>query len=466
MATGCSPDETMTKTTAIVFFSIIAVGLVISYFTLDRVAKPVEVPNEAVAEEKPMPSEPDVAESGPKIDAPAAGKPVKTEAVEAKKEGFASPAVAMKALARAIGEKNFEAFTALVGEDAVAEPIREEVKALIESPTFSLSEKKPFSEISKSATLVRWALNFESATGTVPDAPAFRQLYADLASLGDKAVDFEKISLPLLPDAVEGTEVLPGSITGDRPVAPQVLPDDPLTIAHTFSKAVISRDFRVARALADPEKVTDERVAALMIAVEEGGFDLKEDRPLVVTLSREDITWVLTRVTSGEISSEFALELGQDAGKWKVGGLTFSKVLSALADQAGGGDVAYSPIVEDPTGGDSLVLYFEFDNEGVTPRAQRQLGIIADILSQGAERVIRINGHADALGTDQYNKGLSDGRAESIRMALIDMGVAPAQVITEAFGETKPRRPNFNPDGTDNPTGRSQNRRAEVYLDF
>jgi outer membrane protein OmpA-like peptidoglycan-associated protein len=141
-------------------------------------------------------------------------------------------------------------------------------------------------------------------------------------------------------------------------------------------------------------------------------------------------------------------------------------VLSALASQAGGGDVAYSPIVEDPMGGDSLVLYFEFDDEKVTPRGNRQLAIIADILSQGADRVIRINGHADALGTDQYNEALSNNRAASIRNALISMGVSPDQVITESFGESKPRKPNFKPDGTDNPVGRSQNRRAEVYLDF
>jgi OmpA-OmpF porin, OOP family len=171
-------------------------------------------------------------------------------------------------------------------------------------------------------------------------------------------------------------------------------------------------------------------------------------------------------VYSDQITSEFALELGQAGGAWHVNGLTFSKVLSVLSEKAGAGNVAYSPIVEDPSGGDSLVLYFEFDDAGLTPRTSRQLEIVADILSQGAERVIRINGHADALGSDDYNITLSDKRAESIRQALISMGVEPDQVITEAFGATKPRKPNFLPDGSDNPGGRSQNRRAEVLLDF
>lgn len=468
----------MNKTTAIVFFSIILVGLVISIFSLNKCGRQVEVVDERAVPEKTVDLPPLTKTETPETRPEPGDMAVKSEAEKGSPkpkpvatEGYTSPAAAMKALSGAIAAKDFEAFTNLVGKEAVDESIREEVKAIIESPELALSKEKPATEVSKSATIVRWALNFVPEISAEPlevsaKPVAPTQLYADLEGVGGKSVDFKKISLPLLPAAVAVEETAGGEPAPAGADEAPALPNDPLTIAHTFSKAVIARDFRVARTLSDPGKVTDERVAALMIAVEEGGFTLKEDRPLVVTLSREDITWVLTRITSGEQTSEFALELGNESGDWKVGGLTFSKVLSALAAQAGGGDIAYSPIVEDPEGGDSLVLYFEFDSDGVTPRGTRQLAIIADILSQGAERVIRINGHADALGTDQYNKGLSDGRAEAIRKALIGMGVSPDQVITEAFGESKPRRPNFNPDGTDNPTGRSQNRRAEVYLDF
>ncbi|MDF1824890.1 MAG: OmpA family protein [Verrucomicrobiales bacterium] len=457
----------MNKTTAIVFFSIIVVGLTISLFTLNKCGKPVEVIEDPVATGETIghPTEEKKGETAtvtaPPVKESAAPGTDESAPLPTKADGYASPVAAMKALSGAITKKDFKGFTEIVGKEAIDDSIRAEVKALIEAPELELSKDKPISEISKSASIVRWALNFVPGEG-VEASGAPQQLYADLASVGENSVAFEKISLPLLPAAVK--------LSGESPVAGEnsdnAAPGDPLSIAHAFSKAVIARDFRVARALSDPGKVTDERVAALMIAVEEGGFQLKEDRPLVVTLSREDITWVLARIVSGQQTSEFALELGQDSGEWTIGGLTFSKVLSALAAQAGGGDVAYSPIVEDPAGGDSLVLYFEFDSAGVTPRGKRQLAIIADILSQGEERVIRINGHTDALGTDQYNAGLSDGRADAIRAALLEMGVAPEQVITEAFGSSKPRRPNFNPDGTDNPTGRSQNRRAEVYLDF
>jgi len=458
----------MNKPTALIFSGIIVIGAVISYFTLVKKEEKPAVP--PVVETPPVvPTEPAVTEPVAVVKPPVPA--VTPDAPAQKKEPgvvalgiFDSPEAAMTALAVKIGEKNFDGFLAITGPEAVSEAVRSEVKALIESPDLKLDASKPFTEVSKSAEALRWSLNFVP----VVDTAAPRQLYADLATTGEKSLDITKVSFPMDLTALPARGgAAPAERVGKTaaPMTPEQQ-SDALTVAHAFSKAVIRRDFNTARGLADPATVTDERVAALMIAVEEGKFVLKEDRPLVVTLSRDDITWVLTRVQSDQTASEFALELGQVDNAWKVNGLTFSKVLSALSEKAGAGNVAYSPIVEDPSGGDSLVLYFEFDDAGLTPRTSRQLEIVADILSQGADRVIRINGHADALGSDDYNVALSDQRAESIRQTLIGMGVKPDQVITEAFGAAKPRKPNFLPDGSDNPGGRSQNRRAEVLLDF
>ena len=459
----------MNKSTALIFFGIIVIGAVISYFTItsrnEKPLDPTAVPESLLKPVPPVETKPEPVAKPAEPAPPAPPAPVEEKAPAPVVVGvFNSPESAMSALAQKIGEKSFDGFISVTGPEAVAESIRNEVKALVESSDLKLDPAKPFTEISKSAEALRWSLNFVPAV----DTAAPRQLYADLTTAGEKEIDITKISIPMeltLPRSDDA----PADPAAPEKAAVPMTPEqqsDALTVAHAFSKAVIQRDFNTARGLADTATVTDERVAALMIAVEEGKFALKEDRPLVVTLSRDDITWVLTRVQSDQTDSEFALELGQIGDAWKVNGLTFSKVLSVLSEKAGAGDVAYSPIVEDPSGGDSLVLYFEFDDSGLTPRTSRQLEIVADILSQGAERVIRINGHADALGSDDYNIALSDKRAESIRQALIGLGVRPDQVITEAFGATKPRKPNFLPDGSDNPGGRSQNRRAEVLLDF
>ena len=130
------------------------------------------------------------------------------------------------------------------------------------------------------------------------------------------------------------------------------------------------------------------------------------------------------------------------------------------------GDVAYAPIVKNPQGGDSLVLYFDFDGDQLNTRAMRQVEIIADILKANPARQININGHADALVLDDYNDRLSARRAAAVKVALLGLGVAVDQVVTKGFGSAAPLSPNFKPDGTDNPSGRSHNPRTEVYLNF
>lgn len=465
----------MNKTTAVVFFGILLIGLVISLFSLKQCRKQEVADAPGSTEVQPLASIPEPSEAKPEV-TPPIPEPEKPAAPAVETPPAAAPApvagkpapgtfptaeAALKAMTAALAQKSYEAFSGVVGEKAIDPGIRDGVKGLIEDPVLTLDASKPHVELSKAAGSSRWALNFRPATG----AGAPRQLYVDLAEVPDAGLHVAKVGLPIQPlAAADETANTPAPAAGTDPAGPGQR--DALTVAHAFSEAVVKRDFRTARSLADPGAVTDERVAALMIAIEEGKFALRQERPLVVTLSRDDITWVLARVDGGGLASEFAVELGQIEGVWKVNGLTFSKVLSALSQAAGAGDVAYSPIVEDPAGGDSLVLYFEFDDAGLTPRTERQLAIVAEILGQSAERVIRINGHADAMGSDNYNIGLSDRRAESIRQALIGMGVKPEQVVTEAFGAAKPRKPNFLPDGSDNPSGRSQNRRAEVLLDF
>jgi len=470
----------MNKTSAIVFFGIILIGFVLSLLYFSRgPGKPdpaAEVAPEEVASVAATSEAPDGEEGAtsappdavPSVEAPA-DSPERSDApASASADGtFDSPAAALSALRDTLSERRYDLLVEFVGPEAVPEAKAAPIRSLVEAPDFSLAADPPFREVSKSAGASRWSIEFISESDAGAEA---RQIYVDLETLDDERVAFTGLSLPLeLPVAAREGET---ETEADREAAAEAVAEllapgvDPLTIAHAFSKAVVGRNFPAARALADSGSVTDERVAALMIAVEEGGFNLRDDRPLVVTLSREDLTWVLARIQSTDSSSEFALELGRSDESWKVNGLTFSKVLSALASKAGGGDVAYSPIVENPEGGDSLVLYFEFDDASINERGMRQLSVIAEILKQGEERVIRINGHADALGSDQYNKVLSDRRAGAIREGLISFGVSPRQVVTEAYGDTRPRRPNFNPDGTDNPSGRSENRRAEVYLDF
>jgi len=281
-----------------------------------------------------------------------------------------------------------------------------------------------------------------------------RQIYVDLGEDDKKLVTVEKILVPR-PGADGSTNILPPSA-------------DPVTVAHGFARAVLNSDFKTARAFSDPEKITDERIAALMIALEEGAYKLQSDRPLIQTLSRDTVSWIVARVQNAETVSEFGLEMSRldpNTG-WRIDNMSFDKVIQMTATAAGGGNVAYAPIVKNPQGGDSLVVFFEFDSAELNVRAQRQVRTIADILKGNPSRQIKINGHADALGLDDYNSALSARRAQTVRDALTALGVASDQIVATGLGASVPLSPNFKPDGSDNPSGRSQNRRSEIYLDF
>ena len=483
----------MNKTTAIVFFGIILAGLAISLFTLTRCSDRVEttdppeteevkVPEEAI-EPVPAPQTSKPAPTPEPTETPVAAKPDRPDGT------YSTPELLMSAIRDSARNRDVDGFLKTVGPQALTEPTKIELEKLLTDERYIVRPEKPITELAQTpGGKSRWSLHLapdpKRAAAETKALPP-RTINTDLLARkddqrNDLGVVVEKVTVP----APVTPAAAPMTLTTDgAPVAPQPtsLPaltkedqSDALTVAYAFSQAVVTQNFEIARQLTDPERVTDERVAALMMALEEGNFSLREEKPLVVTLAKDDLKWILTRIdsTGSYGKSEFAIEMSPDleapadSKSWKVHALTFSKLIANLATNAGAGGVAYTPLVENPEGGDSIVLYFEFDTGEVTTRTGRQLKIVADILRGNPDRKININGHADALGSDDYNAALSDERAAAVRRSLLGFGVDPKQVITKAYGESKPIRPNFNEDGTDNPGNRSQNRRAEVYLDF
>ena len=113
-----------------------------------------------------------------------------------------------------------------------------------------------------------------------------------------------------------------------------------------------------------------------------------------------------------------------------------------------------------------MALYFDFDDANLTPRSERQLQIVADILRESKGK-LDIAGHTDDLGTEEYNLKLSERRAESVRQVLIKFGVAPEQITTKGLGKNEPRQLLSETDDEDQMDfKRGENRRAEIYLDF
>ncbi len=82
-------------------------------------------------------------------------------------------------------------------------------------------------------------------------------------------------------------------------------------------------------------------------------------------------------------------------------------------------------------------IRFEFNEAGLSSEARTRLEELAQcIRSQGVR--VRLEGHADERGTEEYNLQLSNRRAESVRRYLIDMGVSPNSLETVGYGEVRP----------------------------
>jgi OOP family OmpA-OmpF porin len=83
---------------------------------------------------------------------------------------------------------------------------------------------------------------------------------------------------------------------------------------------------------------------------------------------------------------------------------------------------------------------FEFNKAVLTQEARAKLDneVVAKLRDLKDVRYIIVNGHADRLGSAQYNQRLSEKRADAVRAYLVSRGVDTAKVETLGFGKTLP----------------------------
>jgi OOP family OmpA-OmpF porin len=83
---------------------------------------------------------------------------------------------------------------------------------------------------------------------------------------------------------------------------------------------------------------------------------------------------------------------------------------------------------------------FEFNKAVLTAEARKKLDdeVIAKLRDIRDVRYIIVNGHADRLGSAQYNQRLSERRADAVRAYLVSKGVDASKVETLGFGKTLP----------------------------
>ena len=107
-----------------------------------------------------------------------------------------------------------------------------------------------------------------------------------------------------------------------------------------------------------------------------------------------------------------------------------------------------------------LKVEFDFDKSTIRPQYYKTLIEFGDFVKSHPEHTVNLEGHTDNFGTDQYNKKLSQRRADSVRAFLLKHFVTldPSRITTTAHGLSMPIASNETKDG------RQKNRR--VYATF
>ena len=135
-------------------------------------------------------------------------------------------------------------------------------------------------------------------------------------------------------------------------------------------------------------------------------------------------------------------ENGEDEGKIKEEDTTSSETADPAADPK-------NPEME------FQIVHFEYNDYAVLAEDLPKIEIMAQWMMNFPERVVRIEGHADERGSNDYNLSLGEKRALEVKNKLIQAGIDGARIKIVSYGEERPVDPASNEEAW------FKNRRAE-----
>lgn len=103
-------------------------------------------------------------------------------------------------------------------------------------------------------------------------------------------------------------------------------------------------------------------------------------------------------------------------------------------------------------------IYFDFDKSDIRTDQRDKMNKNARLLSDNNNVKIRLEGHCDERGTNEYNMALGDRRANSVRQFLTDYGISDSRITTISYGEERPVDAGHNEDSW------AKNRRCEFKI--
>ena len=246
--------------------------------------------------------------------------------------------------------------------------------------------------------------------------------------------------------------------------------DDALFVADYFVSALRDLNYETAVSYCLPDQGLVEKIAGLCIMIEGGKFIVSQENPIEILESLENSSVLRIHLdsTNNQKTFNFTIQLsseyqGQNS-LWNINKIYLEEAFSSyfsLEDTK----FPFVPVRTDLNTGDCLVVYFDFKSSELSQRSKNQLQILADVLNIIQKSSLKIYGHADEIGSQDFNMNLSIKRAFSVKNFLISKGIETSKIDVYGKGESQEWLPNRLASGTDNPIGRSYNRRVEIYLD-
>lgn len=85
-------------------------------------------------------------------------------------------------------------------------------------------------------------------------------------------------------------------------------------------------------------------------------------------------------------------------------------------------------------------IFYEFDKAKLLPVSTQALDSLVTMLNDNPNITIELGAHTDSRGSEEYNKNLSQRRAQEVVKYLISKGIAPDRLTAVGYGESRPKR--------------------------
>jgi outer membrane protein OmpA-like peptidoglycan-associated protein len=104
-------------------------------------------------------------------------------------------------------------------------------------------------------------------------------------------------------------------------------------------------------------------------------------------------------------------------------------------------------------------VFFDFEQATIKPESFPLLNALAKTMKENPQiKKVRVDGHTDSVGADDFNLNLSQRRAAAVVDYMIAQGVEAERLASEGFGKSKPIADNATEEG------RAKNRRVELTI--